>query len=109
MAGWRGRTLWGGRTFHEHFTIPSPELEGGDRDLLGNETPRFREMFQRYQIECRLQHGFYDDHDHMLAGFHVGEAVYARCTMATAERESTPSARPGGASQVSFLRVRWAG
>ena len=77
IVKWIGRTLGGGRTFHDHFTIPSPELEGGDRDLLANATPRFREMFQRYQIEYHLHPSFYADPDHLLTGFHIEEAVYA--------------------------------
>ena len=77
VTGWIGGTMGGGRTFHDHFTIPSPELEGSDRDLLVKATPRFREMFQRYQIEYHLQDAFYGDPDQMLAGFHIEEAVYA--------------------------------
>ena len=77
VTEWIGRTMGGGRTFHDHFTVPSPELEGGDRDLLANATPRFKEMFQRYQIEYHLQDAFYGDPDHLLAGFHIEEAVYA--------------------------------
>lgn len=54
ITGWIGRTLGGGRSFHDHFTIPSPELEGTDRDLVVNATPRFKEMFQRYQMNYHL-------------------------------------------------------
>lgn len=77
ITKWIGRTLGGGRTFHDHFTIPSPELEGGDRNLLTDATPRFREMFQRYQINYHLHPAFYSEPDHMLTGFHIEEAVYA--------------------------------
>ena len=77
ITKWIGRTMGGGRTFHDHFTIPSPELEGSDRDLLLKATPRFREMFQRYQMEYHLSDGFYGDPDHMLTGFHIEDAVYA--------------------------------
>ena len=77
ITKWIGRTMGGGRIFHDHFTIPSPELEGSDRDLLFKATPRFREMFQRYQMEHHLSDGFYGDPDHMLTGFHIEDAVYA--------------------------------
>ena len=51
IVKWIGRTMGSSRTFHDHFTIPSPELSGGDRDLLLKASPGFREMFQRYMIE----------------------------------------------------------
>ena len=34
VTAWIGRTKGGGRTLHDLFTIPSPELAGADRDLL---------------------------------------------------------------------------
>ena len=34
VTAWIGRTTGGGRSFHDHFTIPSPEFAGTDRDLL---------------------------------------------------------------------------
>ena len=77
ITGWIGQTLGGGRSFHDHFTIPSPELEGTDRDLVVNATPRFKEMFQRYQMNYHLHPSFYSDPDHLLTGFHIEDAVYA--------------------------------
>ena len=77
ITRWIGRTMGGGRTFHDHFTIPSPELSGSDRDMLLKASPGFREMFQRYQIEYHLHDAFYSDPDHLLTGFHLEEAVYA--------------------------------
>ena len=34
VTAWIGRTTGGGRTFHDHFTVPSPEFAGTDRALL---------------------------------------------------------------------------
>jgi hypothetical protein len=33
ITAWLGRTMGGRRTFHDLFTVPSPELSSGDRDL----------------------------------------------------------------------------
>ena len=77
ISQWLANTTGFSRSFHDHFTVPSPEVAGEDRELFMNMSPAFKERFQRYQIDYHAQGAFLGDADHMLVGFHIEEAVYA--------------------------------
>ena len=65
------------RTFHDHFTVPSPEVADEDRELFMRMSPAFKERFQRYQIAYHGGGAFLSDADHLLVGYHIEEAVFA--------------------------------
>lgn len=77
ISQWLANTTGFSRSFHDHFTVPSPEVAGEDRELFMNMSPAFKERFQRYQIDYHAQGAFLGDADHMLVGFHIEEAVFA--------------------------------
>ena len=62
------------RTFHDHFTVPSPEVADEDRELFMRMSPAFKERFQRYQIAYHGGGAFLSDADHLLVGYHIEEA-----------------------------------
>ena len=74
---WLKQTTGGGRTFHDHFTIPPSELPEAEQEEFLEMSPELQAMFQRYSREYHLLPSFYADPDHMLVGFHIEEAVYA--------------------------------
>ena len=65
------------RSFHDHFTLPSPEVAGDDRDLFLRMSPAFKERFQRYQMAYHAGGAFLSGNDHLLVGYHIEEAVFA--------------------------------
>ena len=65
------------RSFHDHFTLPSPEVAGEDRDLFMRMSPAFKERFQRYQMAYHAGGAFLSADDHLLVGYHIEEAVFA--------------------------------
>ncbi len=77
ISQWIAETMGSSRSFHDHFTIPSPEIKGEDRAHFMSMSPEFKERFQRYQIQYHLHPSLVHDPDHMLVGFHIEEAVYA--------------------------------
>ena len=77
IVEWTGRTMGGGRTFHDHFTIPSSEFSEEEQEQFLALSPRLKEAFQRYVIEYHVHDSFYLDPDHNLVGLHIEEAVYA--------------------------------
>jgi hypothetical protein len=77
IVAWTGRTMGGGRTFHDHFTMPCSEYSEEDQEQLMRLSPRLKEQFQRYMIDYHLNPAFYSDPDHNLVGYHIEEAVYA--------------------------------
>ncbi len=77
IVEWTGRTMGGGRTFHDHFTIPSSEFNEEEKEQFLALSPRLKEAFQRYVIEYHTHDSFYQDPDHNLVGLHIEEAVYA--------------------------------
>ncbi len=77
ISKWIARTMGNSRTFHDHFTVPSPELSDEDATLFMKMSPAFKERFQRYMIDYHGAAAFLGDADHMLTGFHIEEAVFA--------------------------------
>jgi thymidylate kinase len=77
IVKWIEHTMGSSRTFHDHFTVPCPELGDEEQKQILAMTPKLKEMFQRYMIEYHLHPAFYSDPDHNLVGFHIEEAVYA--------------------------------
>ena len=65
------------RSFHDHFTLPSPEVAGDDRQLFMRMSPAFKERFQRYQMAYHAGGAFLSGDDHLLVGYHIEEAVFA--------------------------------
>jgi len=77
ISEWISKTMGNSRTFHDHFTIPTPELSDEDVPHFMAMSPAFKERFQRYQIEYHGAGAFLGDADHMLIGYHIEEAVFA--------------------------------
>ena len=77
ICAWAERSMGGRFKFHDHFTIPNPELgpEASEQFLTLN--PQIKEQYQRFILSHHLEHSFYAGHDHNLVGFHIEEAVYA--------------------------------
>ena len=65
------------RSFHDHFTLPSSEVAGEDRELFMRMSPAFKERFQRYQMAYHGRGAFLSEADHLLVGYHIEEAVFA--------------------------------
>ena len=77
IVEWSKRTLGRYSHFHDHFTIPSTELEGDAREEYRSASPQIKEMFQRFMMNYHMSPDFYGNVDHHLMGFHIEEAVYA--------------------------------
>ncbi len=77
---WGEKAMGGIRHFHDHFTIPSSELESEAGEALKNAPPQLKEMFQRYILEYHISPGMLDvsrSPDANLMGHAIEEAVYA--------------------------------
>jgi shikimate kinase len=77
IVKWTGRTMGGGRGFHDHFTMPPSEYPEEDQKHLAAATPFLRRVFLTYMIDYHMNPAFYSDPDHNMVGFHIEEAVYA--------------------------------
>lgn len=77
VSRWLADATGYSRSFHDHFTVPSPEISGEDRELFMQMSPAFKERFQRYQIDYHGGGAFLSDTDHLLVGYHIEEAVFA--------------------------------
>lgn len=77
IVEWSKRTLGRYSHFHDHFTIPSTELEGDAKEEYRRASPQIKEMFQRFMMNYHMSPDFYGNADHHLMGFHIEEAVYA--------------------------------
>ena len=77
VSRWLADVTGYSRTFHDHFTVPSPEVADEDRELFMRMSPAFKERFQRYQIAYHGGGAFLSDADHLLVGYHIEEAVFA--------------------------------
>ena len=77
IVEWTKRTMGGGRPFHDHFAIPSPEMTPESQECFISVTPQIKEMFQRFVMSHHLWPEFYRAPDHNMVGFHIEEAVYA--------------------------------
>ena len=76
IVEWTNRTMGGGRTFHDHFSIPSPELTPEGQEQMLAASVEIKEMFQRYMIQYHMNHSFYSDSDHNMVGFHIENYIY---------------------------------
>ncbi len=76
IVEWTDRTMGGGRGFHDHFSIPSPELTPEGQAQMMAASTEIKEMFQRYMIQYHMNHSFYSDPDHNMVGFHIENHVY---------------------------------
>jgi len=84
VAGWIEETLGppipqGMPPFHDHFAFP----DIGHGDLTEEEyvqvnalSPKLKAMIQNHQIMYHLNDAFYADHDNIMVGFHIEDAVY---------------------------------
>ncbi len=77
VSRWIAKAMGSSRSFHDHFTIPTPELTDQDAAHFMAMSPAFKERFQRYQIDYHTHSAFLSDADHMLIGYHIEEAVFA--------------------------------
>ncbi len=77
IVEWTGRTMGGGRPFHDHFTIPNPELSPEAQEQFLTLHPQIKEMYQRFIFSHHLSPLFLKGPDHNMTGFHIEEAVYA--------------------------------
>jgi thymidylate kinase len=77
ISRWLADATGYSRSFHDHFTIPSPEVADADREHFMAMSPAFKERFQRYQMDYHTHGTFLGGADHMLVGFHIEEAVFA--------------------------------
>lgn len=71
-----GKTLIG---FHDHFTFPDvghEEMMPEEYEQVRALSPRLKTMFQNHQMWYHLNSTFLYDHDNLLIGFHVENAVY---------------------------------
>ena len=84
IAGWIEEMLGppipqGMPPFHDHFAFP----DIGHGDLTEEEyvqvnalSPKLKAMIQNHQIMYHLNDAFYADHDNIMVGFHIEDAVY---------------------------------
>ena len=84
IAGWIERTMGppipqGMPPFHDHFTFPQishGELSDQECAQVTALSPQLKAMIQNHQIAYHLNPAFYRDHDNILVGFHIEDAVY---------------------------------
>ena len=79
IVGWTRRTMGGGRPFHDHFTFPHIshwEQSDEECDQVLALTPKLKAQIQNHQLLYHLNPAFYGDHDNILVGFHIEDAVY---------------------------------
>jgi hypothetical protein len=92
IVKWTERTIGGGRGggrgFHNHFSIPSPELTPEGWKQMPAASVEIKEMFQRYVIQYHMNHSFYSHPDTTWWGSTSRTTSTAPCITA-----STPSTR----------------
>ncbi len=65
--------------FHDHFTFPDvahEEMSPEEYDQVRALSPRLKTMFQNHQMLYHLNSSFLYDHDNLLIGFHLENAIY---------------------------------
>ena len=65
--------------FHDHFTFPDiahGELTEEEYEQVRALSPRLKAMIQNHQILYHMNPAFYADHDNIMVGFHIEDAVY---------------------------------
>ena len=101
---WTRRTMGGGRTFHDHFTIPNPEMEPEVQEEFLTVSPQIKEMYQRFMMAHHLSPEFYRAPDHNMTGFHIEEAVYAPLYYGYGGRESGAEGRSPEGQRTQWAR-----
>ena len=105
IVEWSKRTLGRYSHFHDHFTIPSTELEGGARDEYKAASPQIKEMFQRFMIAHHMSRDFFIGPDQNFIGFHIEEAVYAPLYYGYGGEESGAAFRSGTGQRTEMARA----
>ena len=65
--------------FHDHFTFPNinhGDLTDEECEQVSALSPRLKELIQNHQMIYHLNPSFYRDHDNIMVGFHIEDAVY---------------------------------
>ena len=74
---WGEGAMGGIRHFHDHFTVPSTEMDPAARTSYRDSHPQVKEMLQRFMIDYHCGPAWYLEPDANLMGFAIEEAVYA--------------------------------
>ena len=74
---WGEGAMGGIRHFHDHFTVPSTEMDPAARASYRDSHPQVKEMLQRFMIDYHCGPAWYLEPDANLMGFAIEEAVYA--------------------------------
>ena len=80
VAAWIERTM--GKSlvpYHDHFTIPNighGELTDEEYEQVRALSPRLKMMIQNHQMLYHLNTSFFGDHDNIMVGFHIENAIY---------------------------------
>ena len=104
IVEWTKRTMGGGRSFHDHFTIPNPEMSMESRKQYMAATAQIKEMYQRFMMAHHLSPEFYRGPDHNLVGFHIEEAVYAPLFYGYGGTESQAPGRSSEGQRSRYAR-----
>ena len=104
IVEWSKRTLGRYSHFHDHFTIPSTELEGDAKEEYRRASPQIKEMFQRFMMQYHMSPDFYGNVDHHLMGFHIEEAVYAPLYYGYGGKDSQSSFRSQEGQRTQMAR-----
>lgn len=106
VAEWKERVLgtsvpivWHGThrmpLYHDHFSFPELGTHGDLTDeeaaAMWSLSPRLRKFFLTWGMYYHLTQIFFDDHDHILVGFHLEESVYAPLYYGYGEPGTRPS------------------
>ena len=65
--------------YHDHFTFPHithGEMTDDEHEQVSALSPRLKAMVQNHQILYHLNSAFYADHDNIMVGFHIENAIY---------------------------------
>ena len=68
---WADQHMGGTRHFHDHFTIPNPEMTPESQAQFLKVNPQIKEMYQRFMMAHHLSKEFYRGPDHNMVGFHI--------------------------------------
>ena len=91
--------------YHDHFTFPRithDEMTDEEYEQVNALSPRLKSMIQNHQILYHLNSAFYADHDNIMVGFHIENAVYGPLYYGY-EDDGTPQAIARGV-EVEIMR-----
>ena len=83
ITKWLKETTGGGRTFHDHFTIPPSELSADEQMEFLRMSPELQAMFQRYAQAYHLNAPFTAIPITCLLAFTSKRPFMHHCTTAT--------------------------